>query len=210
MSSRRICFYSDDSYSSCGKKQAHAVVAGVALEADRTNVRRLLMAAESVSRKGLSDWRKTRPEQVRARYLEAVFEIQALRGRIFYCAFDRLTKDQYWPARADTLKAAISTFTPGNCHHLMAHEGLQRGPRQQLRIDLARRGCEGVTVASAQFYEDPEVRLSDAIAGYVRGELYRGDGQRAALTNIPDSFVDLGLKIRNPPDRSGGRKAKTA
>ncbi len=197
---RRIRFYSDDSYRSCGKRQFHAVVAGIAVEADRTNVRRQLMEAERVSKKGLSDWHQSRPPSVREKYMEAVLDIRALRGRIFYCAFDCLTPDLYWNARVHTLRAAISVFTPGNCHHAMAHEGLQSNPRRRLGIDLANRGCERVTVDSAQFHAEPEVRLSDAIAGYVRGELFRGDGQRAPLTNLPDSFVDLEPKIRNPPE----------
>ena len=50
---------------------------------------------------------------------------------------------------------------------------------------------------------DPEVRLADALAGYVRAELYR-DGERAELNNLPDWFVSLEPERRNPPDDSGG------
>ena len=128
---------------------------------------------------------------MRETYLEAVLDIPALRGRIFYRAFDALASNEKWGARVDTLESAIAAFTPGDCHHAMFPEGLTGNPRWQLRNDLKKRGCDGVTVGSAQFHSDPEVRLADAIAGYVRGELYRGDGQRAALTNIPDWFVDL-------------------
>jgi hypothetical protein len=204
---RRIRFYSDDSYSTCvpcGRKRFHAVVAGVAIEPNRTNVHRSLLEAERLSKKQLSDWRRTRPESARERYIDAVLDVPGLQARIFYCPFDSLGPSEYWLARLETLVAAIAVFTPGNCHHRMAHEGLQSNTRRQLRIDLMNRGCDGVTVESAQFHAEPEVRLSDAIAGYVRGELYRGDGQRAVLTNIPHSFVNLEPKIRNPPDRSGG------
>lgn len=201
---RRVCFYSDDSYSACGDRRSHAVVAGIAIEADRTNVHRLLLLAERISRKELRDWYRTRPRSVRELYIDAVLDIPGVQARIFYCPFDSLTSSGYWKARVATLAAAIGVFTPGNCHHRVAHEGLQSNPRRQLRIDLTNHGCDRVTVESAQFHAQPEVRLSDAIAGYVRGELYRGDGQRAQLTNIPHAFVNLEPKIRNPPDRSGG------
>lgn len=38
------------------------------------------------------------------------------------------------------------------------------------------------------FQVHPEVRLADAIAGYVRGEIYRGDSQRSTLTTLPGWF----------------------
>jgi hypothetical protein len=130
--------------------------------------------------------------------------IQGLSARVFFSAFDRLRPQQYCQAREATLEAAIRFFTMGNCHHMMFHEGLNSAPRNQLRLALGQRNCQGVTVEPARLAAYPEVRLSDAIAGYIRGELFRGDGARAVLANLPDLFVDLQLKMRNPPDCSGG------
>jgi hypothetical protein len=196
---RRVRFFSDDSYASCRQGKRHDfVVAGVAIEYDRTNVSRALLEAEQSTQKGRRDWFRT-PRDKRERYLEAVLGINSIRGRIFYCPFDCISKSQYWQARLDALGAAIIVFTPGHCQHLMAHDGLQGNSRHQLRRGLSTNGHTGVVVESGQFENDPEIRLADAIAGYVRSELYRGDGQRSALTNIPDFFVDLEPKIRNPP-----------
>lgn len=195
----RIRFYSDDSYSPCGHGRFHAVVAGVAIQADRSNVHRNLLDAERSSCKRLLDWHKTSRES-RERYIDAVLAISYLQARVFYCPFDSLANHEYPRVRAETLAAAIAVFTPGRCHHRIAHEGLQSRPRQQLRLALLGRGCERVTVESAQFFAEPEVRLSDALAGYIRGELYRDEQQRAALTNLPDLFVNLEAKIRNPPE----------
>lgn len=206
----RIRFYSDDSYAACGKKRSHVVVAGVAINADRTNITDALVRAERSSKKGLTDWHKTHSASARQNYLDAVLNIEALRDRFFFCPYDSLAAGGYWDARLQTLAAAINVFTPGDCHHVMFHEGLQGRPRFNLRKGLRDCGCEAVSVETAQFVMDPEVRLSDAIAGYVRGELYRGDGQRAVLTNIPDGFVNLEPQIRNPPELPGGLKARTA
>ena len=41
-------------------------------------------------------------------------------------------------------------------------------------------------------------RQQSQLSAYVRSELYRGDGQRAILTNIPDYFVNLEPEMRNP------------
>ena len=191
---RRVRFYSDDSYitcSTCGRGLFHAVIAGIAIGAERANINRLLLEAENLSGKGLRDWRCTKPDSVRQRYLDAALSIPWLTGRVFYRAFDSQSASDRWPHRVDTLRAAIAMFTPGDCHHQIAHEGLTSNPRRQLRIDLMTRGCERVTVESADFLSGPEVRFSDALAGYVRSELYRGNGQRALLTNLPDSFVNL-------------------
>lgn len=189
---QRIRFYSDDSYSPNGRpKLFHTVVAGVAISADRTNIRQALIEAERLSKKKLTDWRTT-PADYRERYLEAILQISGLHGRIFYRAYDSIAMGDHGGARVETLRGAISKFTPGDCHHEMYHEGLQSKPRHLLRKELRERGCERVTVETAQFIMDPEVRLSDAIAGYVRAELYRGHGQRAPLTNLPDWFIELG------------------
>jgi hypothetical protein len=201
---RRLRFYTDDSYIPCGKRLVHTVVAGIAISADLANIKSQLLEAESRSKKYLSDWYHTRPVSTRERYLDAVLDISALRGRIFYRAFDTVAPNEKWGARVDTLESAINAFTPGDCHHAMFPEGLMGNPRHQLRMDLRRRGCDRVTVESAQFSAEPEVRLSDAIAGYVRGELYRGDGGRAILTNIPDWFLDLDATNTKPPGSSGG------
>jgi hypothetical protein len=186
----RICFYTDDSYSPCGQGLRHAVIAGAAISAERMDVRRLLLEAETSSQKGIRDWYHA-DERAREKYIEAVLDIGNLRGRIFYFPFDGLYTSGYWDARIQTLTRAIAVFTPGDCHHAIFHEGLQGKPRFQLKNDLRERGCERVTVDSAQLIMDPEVRLSDAIAGYVRSELYRGNGERAVLTNIPDWFENL-------------------
>lgn len=195
----RICFYSDDSYSPCGKKRCHVVVAGAAISADRANIREALLEAEKKSKKGIRDWRKT-DSGAREKYIDSVLAIPGLNGRIFYHPFDSLTSKEYWDARLVTLTRSIGIYTPGDCHHQMFPEGLQGKPRNQLKYDLKNNGCERVTVESAQLIMDPEVRLSDALAGYIRGELYRGDGQRAALTNLPDWFLNLEPERRNPPE----------
>lgn len=154
------------------------------------NVREALLVAERISRKGIKDWYRTHPRDRQA-YLDSVFDIASLRGRIFFRAFDSLTNDQKWGAMAGALKTAIARFTPGDCHHVVYPEGLQAGPRRQLRIDLKNRGCERVSVDACRFETEPEIRLADALAGYVRAELYRGDGQRSVLTNLPDWLLDL-------------------
>ena len=169
----------------------HFVVAGIAIMFDRANITQQLMDAERISQKGLADWHGTHPPNIRERYLDAVLGIESLHGRFFFYPFDSLAPNEYWEARVSALAAAISVYTPGNCHHMMQHEGLKSNPRFQLRSDLRKRGCAGVSVETAQFVAEPEVRLSDAVAGYVRGELYRGDGSRAILTNVPDWFVNL-------------------
>lgn len=185
----RICFYSDDSYGACGNKRHHVVVAGIALMADRTNVNRALLEAEKKSKKGIMDWHSA-PPRVREAYLEEVLAIEAIRGRVFYHPFDALLAKDYWRARVTALSAAINRYTPGDCQHRMLPEGLKSNPRHQLRTDLKKCGCERVTVESAQLIMDPEVRLADALAGYVRVELYR-DGERAVLHNLPDWFLSL-------------------
>jgi hypothetical protein len=190
---QRIRFYSDDSYSHNGKpKQFHIVVAGFALSADRENIRKALAAAEQLSKKGLVDWNKS-PAQMRERYIDAVLAIPGLHGRIFYLAVDSLPMPRHGEPRLQALNSAIGRFTTGDCHHQMFPEGMRQSrQRHALRKALIVCGCERVTVETAQFVMDPEVRLSDALAGYIRGELYRGDGERAKLTNLPDWFLDLG------------------
>ena len=194
----RICFYSDDSHKSCGHRRSDFVVAGVAVEYDRTNVRNALLEAEQGSRKGHADWFRTSHEK-RERYIEAVLGIESLRRRIFFCPFDALLDSEYWGAIQTTLDAAICVYSTGRCHHLIAHEGLQGKTRFLLRRALMKRGHSRIGMDSGQLAKDPEIRLADAIAGYVRCELYRGDSQRAVLTNIPDFFENLEPKIRNPP-----------
>lgn len=187
----RIRFFSDDSYYPCGRKRVHGVTAGVAIAADKTNIHNRLLEAERISKKNRTDWHRTHPHAVRERYLEAVFEIESIRSRIFFRPFDVLAPDEQWGARIGALDAAIRTFTTGRCQHAMYPEGLTRRPREQLMDELKSKGRERVTQHAALFEVDPEVRLADALAGYIRAELYRGDGQRAALTNIPDWFVNL-------------------
>ena len=53
---RRVRFYSDDSFTSCAGGRHDFVVAGIAIEYDRTNARQCLLEAERISRKGLADW----------------------------------------------------------------------------------------------------------------------------------------------------------
>jgi hypothetical protein len=192
MSFRRIRFYSDESYAPCGNKRSDTVIAGIALSEDRINVRDALLQAEGTSRKGhFADWRCT-TAQARADYIDAVLGIPAIKGRVFFQGFDALPNGQRSDVNVSTLSAAIRTYTPGNCHHQMMPEGFRSaGRRYNLRCELKKRGCEGVTVESADFIAHPEVRLADALAGYIRGELYREDGTRAVLTNLPDWFVDL-------------------
>ena len=198
----RVRFYSDDSYSPNGQRFFfHMVVAGVAISADRENVTKALLEAESRSKKGIKvDWRGT-PTRIKADYMDIVLGIPGLRGRVFYHPFDSLRMHEHSNAREDTLQRVIARFTTGrDCHHAMHHEGLKGKPRHLLRLALQDRGCDGVTVETAELKSDPEVRLSDALAGYIRAELYRGDGNRAALTNLPDWFENLEPERRNPPE----------
>lgn len=188
---RRLRFYSDDSYQTCGEDLFHVVVAGMALAADRTNIRAALVEAERVSGKGIKDWYRTHPKDKQA-YLEQVFDLASLHGRIFFAAFDFSTSKGKWHARANACESAIRVFTPGDCQHLMYVEGLGGSQsREKLRRELRERGCERVKVEPCPFDTEPEIRLADALAGYVRAELYRGDKQRAILTNLPDWLVEL-------------------
>jgi hypothetical protein len=96
---RRIRFYSDDSYVGCGKQRHHVVVAGFALEYDRTNVRSALLEAERMSGKKIFDWFTT-PRKAREKYLEAVLGIASIRGRIFYRPFDWAHRSESRPITA--------------------------------------------------------------------------------------------------------------
>lgn len=194
---QRIIFYGDDSHTPTSRrvKGLDLVVAGIIAQHDRTNLHDHLVEIEQLTQKGRKDWFKTAP-RVRERYIEAVRGLEMI--RVFYCPFDARIKTEISKARIDTLSAAIKVFTTGHCEHRIAYEGLKSKPREQLRKALSGMGHARVSAISAQIKEDPEVRLADALAGYIRSELYRG-GERMALTNLPDEFINLEPKIRNPP-----------
>lgn len=205
---QRIRFYSDDSYSHNGKpKQFHIVVAGCALSYDRENIRNALIEAERISNKGLLDWHKS-PPAVRERYIDAVLALPNLKGRVFYLPVDSMPMPRHGESRLYALNRAIEVFTTGDAHHQMFPEGLRQSKqRHLLRKALNACGKERVTVETAQFVMDPEVRLSDALAGYIRGEIYRGDGNRSELTNLPDWFINLeAQKDETPRNDPGGEK----
>ena len=109
---RRVCFYSDDSYQARGRKRSDAVIAGVAIEADRSNVRQALIRAEKSSGKGVADWYRT-SARARQYYIEAVLEISGLPARVFFRPYELLRSRDYWSARLDTLCGALSAFSPG-------------------------------------------------------------------------------------------------
>ena len=178
------------------------------IEANRQSVIDSLVAAERRSGKGLRDWHKT-DRRAREYYLSLVLDISDV--DIFYTAYDRLHSSACFGARADVLAAAIRRFSPGDCHHMVLPEGLKGAPRRQLLNMLIGAGCSRVTVESVDFFQNPEVRLADAMAGMIRAEIYRG-GNRAPLTNIPERFVDLEDEKRNPPkaEASEGQKAENA
>jgi hypothetical protein len=191
----RVCFHCDESYKPLenGSGMRHVVIAGVALCTDRTDIRRLLLEAESVSRKGaIKDWSKT-PRDRRERYLDALWGIPYLVGRVFYVPFDQLRADETWEPRLSTLARAIDKFTlgSGRCDHEIHPEGTTGQQRHAIRRVLLRRGYRNINMKGATFKKYPESRLADALAGYIREELYRGGDERSPLTNLPNWFENL-------------------
>lgn len=188
----RICFYSDDSFLSLGNLAAPFVVAGLALDASKTAVAQSLLEAEARSGKGTRDWHDVRDPGVRVDYIERVLSISALRDRIFFSARDRVVCAEYWGTRLDVLTAAIRAYSHGGrCHHEVFPEGLPLQPRLHLREDLKARGIRRLTVQSAAFDTNPEVRCADALANYVRVRLFHAERAGRLMPELPDWLVRL-------------------
>lgn len=188
---RRICFYSDDSYKPCGDGLFHFVVAGVAIDGDKLAIREALLTAEQASGKGTTDWHSTKDPVIRSRYLELVLSIRSLTGRVFYGARDRLSPADYWEARLEVLALAVGSYSNAPCRYSVAHEGFTSNPREKLRRDLVKRGVRRLEITAGEMESKPEIRLVDALAGYIRGERFGGSRASSLFPNMPGWFVDL-------------------
>ncbi len=187
---RRICLYSDDSQSPYHMGLFHFVVAGVALDGEKKPVRETLLRAEDTSGKGTTDWNKTTDPLVRLDYIESVLGIECLRGRAFYRSHDAISPKKYWPARIATVVEAIKAFGEGYCRFEIAHEGLTVENRERLKRELRRLNLRRLETVTGKMMHKPEIRVADALAGYVRSKLFGGTAA-IALPDIPRWFIKL-------------------
>ena len=78
----RVCFYSDDSFSGIAAKRFSFVVAGIALDAVKSEVEVLLLGTEVGSGKGERDWHSTKDLTIKREYIEELLRTHHLVGVI--------------------------------------------------------------------------------------------------------------------------------
>lgn len=86
---QRVYLYSDESGHK-GQEAGLFVVAGVAISAHANVIRQKLLRIEQVSKKGKTKWNKTKNVKTRRRYVEAVFQVEQLKGCAFCHVHDNL------------------------------------------------------------------------------------------------------------------------
>jgi hypothetical protein len=180
-----VQIYSDETGLHTGGK--YFLIGGVIFEKTRRWTRHQLLHAESVSLKGKKDWHATKNQAQRVKYIETITDIAELRGCVFHDCYRNNAKN-YWSMTVDSLDRALTRFS---CQQaaIVFHQGFNSGSRNKLQKDLRERGHD-VSVASANQENLPEVRLADAVCGYL-GVLESRGRIANAYPDCPEWLVDL-------------------
>ena len=158
-----VYFFSDETGSHTGGR--YFIVAGVVFENYRKWNRHALLHAESVSLKGKLKWSDTTNHAQRIKYLQVALNLDELRGRIFFGRYTDTNKGKYWTHTLDSLSEAMCTFAAGRCC-AVHHQGLNAGSRDRMKKDLRSRGFDAHVHPADQSLR-PEIRLADALCGYL-------------------------------------------
>lgn len=182
-------FFSDETGSHSGGR--YFVVVGVAFTQHRLWIRDDLEQVERACGKGKQDWKGTKNLSHRIDYIERVLEIQHLQGTVFYAEYLN-NKKEYWSYTVDALTLAIQRFGVGRIS-LIRHQGFNAKTRQKFKASLRSCGCEFEIQSGSD--KRAEVRLADALCGYVGLVKHNADNESANYyPNMPDWFIDLKTK----------------
>jgi hypothetical protein len=144
--------------------------------------------AERVSGKGKQDWKGEKNVKIRIRYLEEVFAIKGLHGAVFYRSFPQ-NEQNYWDYTASTLSSALPLFGAGRMNDVR-HQGFNFRTREKLKGDLECSGCAFQIQTGSE--KRAEIRLADAICGFLGLTLFNADSPTAKLyPAMPDWFIEL-------------------
>ena len=163
------------------------MVAGVAFTKYRQWIADQIQHAERASAKGKQDWKGTKNPKQRIDYLERIFAIEDLKGTIFYAAYENHEKD-YWSYTVDALSIAVARFAQ-NSHSFIRHQGFNYKTREKLKAHLRMSGASFEIQSGAD--KRCEIRLADALAGFIGVVKYSGSDSANLYPDIPEWFVDL-------------------
>lgn len=181
-----VYFFSDETGQHSGGK--YFLVCGAAISTHRIWTAEQLGHAERVSSKGKQDWKGTKNVGQRVRYIEEVLAIQNLKGTIFFAAYENNHKE-YWDYTVDALFRVIQRFGR-NRRSLIRHHALNFKSREKLKAALSSVGHRYEIQTGSE--KRAEIRLADAICGYIGLQMYNSNHESAGLfPPIPDWFVDL-------------------
>ena len=102
---------------------------------------------------------------MKVRYLDECFKLEALRGRLFFRTHADIRPATFMYCTAQTLMAAADILGGDRCQVKAAHEGFTQGKRKRLEQMLTPRGR--FEVRSGAFEAKPEIRLADALCGFL-------------------------------------------
>lgn len=179
-------FFSDETgLHSAGR---YFLVVGVAFTKYRQWIADDLHHAERVSCKGKQDWKGTKNIHQRIRYISEVLQIERLRGTVFYAAYEN-NKKEYWTYTVDALSMAIQRFAADR-HSIVRHQGFNFKSREKLKKAMSDAGCS-FEIQSGSQQKRAEIRLADALAGYLGMSMYGDSTTAGYFPDVPEWFVDL-------------------
>lgn len=179
-------FFSDETGQHSGGK--YFLMAGVAFTKYRKWIADDLHLAERVSMKGKQDWKGTKNIEQRIRYIQEILSIDNLQGSVFYSAYENHDK-QYWDYTVDALTRAVGRFG-ANRHSIIRHQGFNYRSREKLKAALAVSGYS-YEIQSGSQEKRAEIRLADALSGYIGLVRFSGAQTASYYPDIPAWFVDL-------------------
>jgi hypothetical protein len=179
-------FYSDETGSHT--KGRYFLVAGVVLTRHQKWIADQLHHAERVSGKGKQDWKRREERQDSdslpgggRRYHGPSW------GRV-YRSFPQ-NEQNYWDYTASTLSSALPLFGAGRMNYVR-HQGFNFRTREKLKGDLECSGCAFQIQTGSE--KRAEIRLADAICGFLGLTLFNADSPTAKLyPAMPDWFIEL-------------------
>lgn len=179
-------FFSDETGQHSGGR--YFLVVGVAFAKYRKWITDDLHAAERTSDKGKQDWKGTKNPVCRINYIERILQIEALKGTVFYAAYENHEKE-YWDYTVDALALGIQRFGR-TCHSIVRHQGFNYRTREKLKAALIDTGCS-YEIQTGSKEKRAEIRLADALAGYVGLVRFNRSATANHYPQPPDWFVDL-------------------
>jgi hypothetical protein len=126
------------------------------------------------------------------RYIESVLKLESLKGRVFYGSRGARPLKHHGVLRVDVIEAGILALSTDENHHELAHEGLPSQGQFALRNALRGRGVKRISVVSGAEGRSPEIRLVDALAGFIRGASFADHaGHDERITDVPEWFLKV-------------------